>query len=75
MILEPRELPPEVLFSALQQVLRATGQHGIPALIFPLSYAEENGIPIEKVYHLWAFDIHGHSQKYYKYLSRLMKYI
>ena len=75
MILEPRELPPEVLFSALRQVLRATGQHGIPALIFPQSYAEENAIPIEKVYHLWAYDIHGHSQKYYKYLSRLMKYI
>jgi hypothetical protein len=75
MILEPRELPPEVLFSALRQVLRATGQHGIPALIFPQSYAEENAIPIEKVYHLWAYDIHGHSQKYYKYLSRLSKYI
>ena len=75
MILEPRELPPEVLFSALRQVLRATGQHGIPTLIFPQSYAEENAIPIEKVYHLWAYDIHGHSQKYYKYLSRLMKYI
>jgi hypothetical protein len=75
MILEPRELPPEIFFAALRQVLQATGQHGIPALIFPLTYAEENGIPIEKVYHLWAYDIHGHSQKYYKYLSRLMKYI
>jgi hypothetical protein len=75
LIVDPRALSPAVLFAALRQALRATGQHGIPALIFPLSYAEENAIPIEKVYHLWAYDIHGHSQKYYKYLSRLMKYI
>jgi hypothetical protein len=75
LILEARELPPEVLYAALRQVLRATGQHGIPALIFPLAYAEDHALPIEKVYHLWAYDIHGHSQKYYKYLSRLMKYI
>ncbi len=76
LILEPRDLPPEVLLSALRLALRATRQHGIPALIFPLSYAEENGIPIEKVYHLWAFHIFdANSQAYYKYLSRLTKYV
>jgi hypothetical protein len=74
-VLEPGELPPEVLLSAVQMTLRATGQPGIPTLIFPLSYAEDNRIPIEKVYHLWAYDIHGHSQKYYKYLCRLMRFV
>jgi hypothetical protein len=76
LILEPENLPPEVLLSALQRALLVTGQHGIPALIFPLSYAEENGIPIDKVYHLWAFNIfEANSQAYYKYLSRLTKYV
>jgi len=76
LIVEPENLRPEILLSALRLTLRATGQQGIPALIFPLSYAEENGIPIEKVYHLWAFHIlHGNSQAYYKYLSRLTRYV
>ncbi len=75
-ILEPRGLPPEILYSALQQTLRTTGQQQIPALIFPLSYAEENGIAIEKVYHFWAFHtVHGNNQAYYKYLSRLTRYV
>jgi hypothetical protein len=75
-ILEPRDLPPEILYSAMQQTLRATGEQQMPALIFPLSYAEENGLPIEKVYHLWAFHtVHGNNQAYYKYLSRLTRYI
>ena len=73
-VLDPRDLPPETLLSALRQALRATRQHGIPALIFPLSYAEENRIPIEKTYHLWAFHIsEADSQSYYKYLNRLTK--
>lgn len=76
LVLEPENLPPEVLLSALRLTLRATRQEGIPALIFPLSYAEENGLPIEKVYHLWAFHIlDANNQVYYKYLSRLTKYV
>jgi len=75
-ILEPHGLPPEILYSAMRQTLRATGEQQIPALIFPLSYAEENGLPVEKVYHLWAFHtVHGNNQAYYKYLSRLTKYV
>jgi hypothetical protein len=76
LILEPETLPPEVLLSALRLTLRAARQQGIPALIFPLSYAEEKGIPIEKVYHLWVFHIlDTNNQTYYKYLSHLTKYV
>jgi hypothetical protein len=76
LILEPENLPPEVLWSALRLTLRATRQQGIPALIFPLSYAEAKGFPIEKVYHLWAFHtIDANNQMYYRYLSRLTKYV
>ncbi len=75
-ILEPRELPPEILYAAMRQTLKATGEQQMPALIFPLSYAEENGLPTEKVYHLWAFHtVHGNNQAYYKYLSRLTRYV
>lgn len=74
LILEPRDLPPDLLRCALGLTLRATRQHGIPALIFPLSYAEENRLPVEKAYHLWAFRISDvNTQAYYRYLHRLTK--
>ena len=74
-VLDPGSLPPEVLSAALRLVEKAAGQSGLSALIFPMSYVEENSIPFEKAYHLWVFHMHTQSQTYFKYLSRLMKYV
>lgn len=75
MILDPDGLPSEILLAALRLAARTTGQKNIPALIYPQSYVEQNAIPYEKAYNLWVFHMHTQSQAYFKYLSRLMKYV
>jgi hypothetical protein len=65
----------EVLTGALHAVARATGQEGVPALINPVAAAQQAGLPVDKVYHFWAFHIYGQGQNYAKYLSRLTRYI
>lgn len=75
LILDPDNLPPEVLLSSMRLVEKASGQSDLPALIFPMSYAEENSIPLEKAYYLWICNMHTQSQTYFKYLSRLLKYV
>lgn len=74
-VLDAGSLPPEVLLASLRLAEKAAGQSDLPALIFPMSYVEENAIPFDKAYYLWVFHMHTQSQTYFKYLSRLMKYV
>lgn len=74
-VLDPEGLPPEVLLTSIRQVEKDSGQSNLPALIFPMSYVEKNSIPLEKAYYLWVFNMHTQSQTYFKYLSRLLKYV
>ncbi len=74
-VLDPEGLTPATLQSALSQVLRITGQQDVPALIYPLSWAEDNQIPFQKAYNLWVLRIHGQSDAYFRYLNRLLRYV
>lgn len=74
-VLDPEGLPPATLTAAIRAVTQATGQQEVPVLIFPLAYAQNNGMPIEKTYHLWAFHIYGQGQAYLKYVNRLLRYV
>jgi hypothetical protein len=74
LVLDPEHLPSEILLSALRQVCRVTGQKGVPALIYPLSYAEKQSIPFEKAYNLWIIHNHSQFEYYFRYLNRLLRY-
>jgi hypothetical protein len=74
-VLDAEGLPPATLTAAIRAVTQATGQQEVPALIFPLSYAQNNGMPVEKTYHLWTFHIYGQGQAYLKYVNRLLRYV
>jgi hypothetical protein len=74
-ILDPKNLPPKVLFNAFQCAERVVGHYDLPALIYPISYVETNSIRSEKEYYLWVFNMCTHSQTYFEYTNRLMKYI
>ena len=75
LVLDSQHLLPEILFAALHRVCRITDQKGMSALIFPLSYAENHSIPFEKTYNLWIIHMYTQIQTYFKYLSRLLRYI
>jgi hypothetical protein len=74
-VLDPGHLPPDILLAALRLASLATGQSEAPALIYPCSYAETNSIPHEKIYNLWIIHMYSQIQAYFKYLSRLLRYV
>ena len=74
-ILDSKNLSPEVLYTAFHCAEKVVGQSDLPALIFPISYVEENSIVSEKEYYLWVFHARSQGQTYFKYTNRLMKYI
>jgi hypothetical protein len=74
LITDPEGLSPDLLFTAFGLAEKASGQPGLPALIFPVSYVQRNSIPFEKAYNLWVFHMHTQSQAYFKYINRLLKY-
>lgn len=73
-VLDPQGLPANVLLDALRLAEAAAGQADLPALIFPMSYVEQQAIPFEKAYYLWVFHMHTQSQAYFRYLSRLKRH-
>lgn len=75
LVLDPDDLPSEILRTALRLAEASVHQSELSALVFPTSYVEKNAIAFEKSYFLWAFHMHSQSQPYFKYLSRLMKYV
>ena len=72
-VLDPDNLSPELLLASLHRAEAATGQSGLPALIFPISYVETCSIAYEKTYCLWVFQPHTQGQAYSRYLSHLLK--
>jgi hypothetical protein len=74
-VLDPEGLSPATLTAGIRAVTQTTGQQDVPALIFPLAYAQNNGMPVEKTYHLWAFHIYGQGQAYLKYVNRLLRHV
>jgi len=69
LVVRPAETPWPVLAQALGQLLATYRIGRVPVLFYPHSYVEENGIPFEKCYQLWIFDIH-HVHRFLEYVQR-----
>ena len=71
-IVAPHEVTKETLSNVLQELVRKYYEGSARALIFPVSYAEEQGFPYEKKYTLWitGFDF---TDKYFKFIRRLLR--
>ena len=72
-VLDPKNLSKETLFPALSLLIKKTGRKQMPVLLHPVSFAKDQSISHDKVYHLWALDPHGQSDKFFKYLNRLLR--
>jgi hypothetical protein len=56
-VTDPEGLPPEVLQRALEQLASHYGNNTVPALIHPLSYADERSVRYGKRYDLALLDL------------------
>jgi len=70
-VMDAEDLPVEVLYEHVGTLFPYYSEDEIPVLLYPLSYVEDQSIPYEKVYNLWAFDC-KHASRYYEYMGRII---
>ena len=63
-----------ILQAAISKVADITGKEDFPTLLYPAAFADEQKIPYEKIYNLWALNLQ-YSDPYFKYLGRLLRFI
>jgi len=72
-ILEPHNLPSDMLHAALSKISSYYDHDNVPVLIFPSSYTDNNSISISKKYNFWVLDVHKIGDRYYNYIDRLIR--
>ena len=73
-VMDSDDLPKEILFRALSLIHNQTGQDNMPILLYPISYADNQHIPYEKVYNLWVLNTQ-YSDNYFRYTKRLLRFV
>jgi hypothetical protein len=72
--LDPKRLPPDVINTVSSFLSEQFQQKEIAILLYPATYADEQGIVYEKLYNLWGCRVKS-SDEYFRYLNRLLRFI
>ncbi len=71
-VIDPQDLPKDILESVVARLADLFEQSRIPLLLFPASYADDQTIPYEKQYNLWLLNT-DYSDDYFKFIDELNK--
>lgn len=74
-ILDQEDLPRQAFISSLSKLSKYFDQDKVSVLLYPVSYAEKQFIPYEKIYNLWALNIPRSDDQYFKYIEKFLKHI
>lgn len=69
-VLESEDIPRDALYSSLFKLSNYYEQEEIPILLYPVSYAEGQSIPYDKVYNLWILNMQ-YTDQYFKFIEDL----
>ena len=73
-VTDSEQLDADILRAAVSAVAEITGKDDFPTLLYPVAYADEQGINYEKIYNLWVCSLQ-YSDEYFRYLGRLLRFI
>ena len=73
-VTDSEQLDADTLRAAISAVAETTGKDDFPALLYPVSFADEQKIEYEKIYNLWVCSLQ-YSDEYFRYLGRLLRFI
>ncbi|MDH5202943.1 MAG: PilZ domain-containing protein, partial [Nitrospirota bacterium] len=71
-VLDPDDLPLKILYSHLFPLSLYYEQNEIPVLLYPVSYAESQSMPYEKLYNLWILNISLAGDRYLQFMDHLL---
>jgi len=69
-VLDSDDVPCDTLYSVLSMLSKYYEQDKIPVLLYPVSYAERQSVPYEKIYNLWVQNTQ-YMDHYFKYVKNL----
>jgi hypothetical protein len=72
-VTDPTALTAKILIAAMDVLAAAYQKTSMPALLYPAAYADEQNLPYEKHYILWALSLEF-SDQYFKYINRLLRF-
>lgn len=72
-IMKQERLTYPIIQAGLLDLFKRLQLEEMPVLTYPVQSATALGIPFEKIYHLWIYDL-NHTDDYFRYLKRLMKF-
>ncbi len=73
-VIDSDDLDADMLSDAITRVAEITDKTDFPALLYPAAYADEQEIEYEKIYNLWVVSLQ-HTDEYFRYLDRLLRYV
>lgn len=69
-VLDSDDLPLNIFYSHLSQLSHYYEQNEIPVLLYPVSYAEIQSVPYEKIYNLWVLNMQN-TDDYFRFMKKL----
>ena len=73
-VIDNKALSANILGATLDLLATKYQKEDLPALLYPVAYADEQAIAYEKCYSLWALSLQFTDQ-YFKYINRLLRFI
>jgi hypothetical protein len=74
MVLDSDALSRDIFLRMLSSLAEKLKIANLTVMLYPVTYADDQFIPYEKVYNLWVMSIQ-HIDYYFRYLERLMRFI
>jgi len=73
-VIDPDDLPKDILRQAISKLSQVFEHNDIPVLLYPMAYAEKQNIDYEKQYNLWIINLQ-YTDPYFRYLNRLLRFV
>jgi len=73
-VIDKKALSANILRATLDLLATKYQKANLPALLYPVAFADEQGLAYEKCYNLWALSLQFTDQ-YFKYINRLLRFL
>ena len=73
-VIDQKALSANILRNTLDVLATKYQKADLPALLYPVAFADENGIAYEKCYNFWALSLQ-YTDQYFKYINRLLRFL
>ena len=72
-VMDSNDLPRNIFLRVLSMLSDRFNNQDIPILIFPVSYADNQSVPYEKLYNLWVISPHFGGNQYFAFMKKLLR--